>query len=327
MPPVILMYHSVRDSKRDPFALRVAPAHFEEHMAIVAKTARPVTLQEIVRRDCPPRSVAVTFDDGYADNLHAALPILERHGIPATVFITTGFIGSDREFWWDELDRLILGPGRLRLPVRLGRGASARSFGGFAASRWWPWQRRRDSWKAWELEHASARQRLFEDLRRFLKQGSVEPRELALAVLREAVLNADQHVRPTALTLAELKQLAAHPLVRIGAHTVNHPSLGWLDLASQRVEIVGSREWLERELRTEISEFAYPHGSKLPDENDYTDETVRLVREAGFTLACSTRNASVSTTDSPLELPRRHVHDWDRAGFATKLDAWLNDGS
>ena len=63
--------------------------------------------------DVPSAGVVVTFDDGYADNFHNAKPLLERYEIPATVFVTTGYLQDQREFWWDELERILLQPGTL----------------------------------------------------------------------------------------------------------------------------------------------------------------------------------------------------------------------
>ena len=63
--------------------------------------------------------MAITFDDGYADNLYFAKPILERHSMPATVFITGLNIGSSSEFWWDELERILLQPGKLPGKIQL----------------------------------------------------------------------------------------------------------------------------------------------------------------------------------------------------------------
>ena len=118
---LILLYHQVARLRSDPWALSVTANHFAEHLEVLREHAHPITLQQLSQAllggDLPDRSVVVTFDDGYADNLHSAKPMLERYGIPATVFLATGSIGREREFWWDELDRLLLQPGAL--PERL----------------------------------------------------------------------------------------------------------------------------------------------------------------------------------------------------------------
>jgi peptidoglycan/xylan/chitin deacetylase (PgdA/CDA1 family) len=104
---IILMYHRVGDVVPDPWELCVSPANFEEHLEVLRKYSC-VPLEQMEDGKRTDRCVALTFDDGYADNLHNAIPALERFNILATFFITTGGIGSDREFWWDELERAIL---------------------------------------------------------------------------------------------------------------------------------------------------------------------------------------------------------------------------
>jgi len=323
MPPVILMYHSVRNAKRDPFALCVSPRNFERQMQIVASVARPMPLKRMIESNIPERAVAVTFDDGYADNLHQALPILERHGIPATIFIATGYIGGKREFWWDEVERLLLGRGSLdgMSSLRAGGHRLSLTDSGQHRSGWTAWRRRH--WKAWNTAGADPRERQFTEIRTWLKQRSVADREEAILQLRRQ--GAERPQGRSAMTEPELREAAGHQLLEIGAHTVNHPSLGWLDADAQREEITQSKRWLEATLNRPIDTFAYPYGSKEPVERDYTDQTVGLVRSAGFTLAVTTRNGSISPEDDPLELPRRHVHDWDGVTFADKLDGWLND--
>ena len=324
MPPVILMYHSVRKVKRDPFALCVSPKNFERQMQIVASMAKPVPLKRMIEPNIPERAVAVTFDDGYADNLHQALPILERHGIPATIFIATGYIGGNREFWWDEIERLLLGRGSLDGMSSVSAGGHRLSLPNDAGQRrsgWTAWRRRH--WKAWDSAGADPRERQFTEIRNWLKQRSVADREEAILQLRRQS-TARQQGR-SAMTEPELREVAGHQFIEIGAHTVNHPSLGWLDADAQREEITESKRWLETTLNRPIETFAYPYGSKEPAERDYTDQTVGLVRSAGFTLAVTTRNASMSPNDEALELPRRHVHDWDGDTFADKLNAWLDE--
>src|SRR4051794_20071252 len=106
----ILLYHRVTALDSDPQQLAVTPEHFDEHLRVLREICTPVELADVPRmlraRRLPKRPVAVTFDDGYRDNLHEAKPLLERHGVPATVFVASGYVGSGREFWWDELERL-----------------------------------------------------------------------------------------------------------------------------------------------------------------------------------------------------------------------------
>src|SRR6266481_2477666 len=114
---LILLYHRVTEPMSDPWSLCVTSTHFAEHLETLRRHARIIHLQELVdgleNSALPERSVVITFDDGYADNLHNAKRVLERYDAPATVFITTGYIGHSREFWWDTLEKLFLGPGRL----------------------------------------------------------------------------------------------------------------------------------------------------------------------------------------------------------------------
>ena len=113
----VLLYHRVVDTDTDPQLLCVSPRNFDEHLEVISQFFQPVRLGELAHlmregRDLH-RRVVLTFDDGYSDNLHQGKPLLEKHGVPATVFVSSGYIGQRREFWWDELERLLLVPNEL----------------------------------------------------------------------------------------------------------------------------------------------------------------------------------------------------------------------
>jgi peptidoglycan/xylan/chitin deacetylase (PgdA/CDA1 family) len=106
---IVLMYHRIASVRPDPWSLCVSPDHFAEHLEVLQNYHR-VRLDQLgpsgwsVGRQ---HSVAITFDDGYADNLYEAARLLRRYDTPATFFITTGYIGAGCEFWWDELERVV----------------------------------------------------------------------------------------------------------------------------------------------------------------------------------------------------------------------------
>src|SRR5258708_18633096 len=110
--PVIFMYHRVAVSRHDPWGLAVDPERFEEQMAYVKHHRTPMSMDELVHRlrskTLPANAVAVTFDDGYRDNLVNAKPVLARHGLSATLFLATGFINQNTPFWWDDLATMVL---------------------------------------------------------------------------------------------------------------------------------------------------------------------------------------------------------------------------
>ncbi len=104
---LVLMYHRIAAAPRDPFWLTVTPDHFAEHLEVLARRAAVVPLTA-VRSAESRRRVAITFDDGYRDNLVEAAPALAAQSMPATVFVTTRIFADPRPFWWDALEHLVL---------------------------------------------------------------------------------------------------------------------------------------------------------------------------------------------------------------------------
>jgi GT2 family glycosyltransferase/peptidoglycan/xylan/chitin deacetylase (PgdA/CDA1 family)/glycosyltransferase involved in cell wall biosynthesis len=118
---LILLYHRVAEVQPDPWSLCVTPQRFAEHLDVLSGRWNVLRLRDLVRAlqvgALPDRAVVITFDDGYADNLHNAKPVLERYGKPATVFVASGYVGNKREFWWDELERVVRRDGSLNLDL------------------------------------------------------------------------------------------------------------------------------------------------------------------------------------------------------------------
>ena len=318
---LILMYHRVTELPNDPYLLAVTPKHFAEQLEVIRRYGVPMSLGQMVQAlqdgKVPKRGVVVTFDDGYADNLYSAKPLLERYDIPATVFVTTGHVGHPCEFWWDELDRLLLQPGTLpsRLELSLDGHAWQWELGEAATYRTADYQRDRN----WHIEREDCptpRHHLHRSLYQLLHSLTETDRQQLLRELRTWA-GAEPIGRPTHRTLShhEVVQLAEGGLIEVGAHTVTHPMLSALSVVEQRDEIRHSRAHLEGILNRPVTSFAYPHGS-------YTKETLAVVREAGFACASSSEPDAVCTNADCFQLPRIVVRDWDREAFTRWLRRW-----
>jgi peptidoglycan/xylan/chitin deacetylase (PgdA/CDA1 family) len=318
--PVILLYHRVAEcASPDPFALCVTPQHFAEHLQVLKAYGPVISLRHLVddlrRGRLTRRAVAITFDDGYADNLHEAKPVLDQNATPATLFVATGYLGGAREFWWDELERLILGRDRLptALTVTVAGGAHKWQFAQ-AAEDGDEEYRRRCAWRVGR-DQTGPRERAFQalyDLAKALPSDSRD--ELLDQVRRWRGASSEPRSTHRQLSIDELRQLADGGIVDIGAHTVRHPRLAALSRPDQRAEIAASKTTLEGMLGRVISSFSYPFGYQ-----DYTAETAAIVREIGFEVACSTFTTAVSLRSDPLELPRLTVQDWDGDAFGRRL--------
>lgn len=272
---LVLLYHRVADLPSDPWSLAVTPRHFAEHLEVLCAMARPVPLREAAEGRAPRRAVAVTFDDGYSDNLYAARPLLERRGVPATVFVTTGGLDDGRELWWDELERI------------------------------------------------APEERVYRELwQRLRGLGPAERRQVLDALLEREGLDAAPRPSHRTLTADELAALAAGGLVEVGAHTVSHSRLAGLDADGQRAEVAGSRARLAEILGRPPAAFSYPFGGPA----DYSGETVRLVREAGFSHACVNAPGLARRGADPFRIPRVYVTDCDGDIFAQRLAGWLRHG-
>jgi peptidoglycan/xylan/chitin deacetylase (PgdA/CDA1 family) len=321
---LILLYHRVATLRSDPWGLAVTPGRFDEHLRVLREYASPMRLSELssALRDgrLPERSVVVTFDDGYLDNLRNAKPLLERHGVPATVFVASGFIGRRREFWWDELDRLILQPGELPERVQLDVDGKTYSWElGETANYTEEDFRSHRGWKAWR-EGQIPRHQLYTSLYDLLRPLGEGVRRKKLAEVREwraDVLGLRPWHRP--LSVEEIGSLRQGGLVEVGAHTVHHPLLADLPLRRQRREIEESKARLEQILGHPVLSFSYPYGKP----RDYSAKTVDLVRRAGFACACSTSGEVVRRASDPLQLPRVWVRNSSGEKLAKQLGKWF----
>ncbi|HWP42820.1 MAG TPA: polysaccharide deacetylase family protein [Blastocatellia bacterium] len=320
---LILLYHRVAEPGCDPWHLSVKPHHFREHLEVLRKHARPMRLLDLVaalrRGRLPRRAVAVTFDDGYADNLSHAKPLLEKFDVPATVFVAVGYTGREREFWWDELDRLLLEPGLLpeTLELRVDGQRFRWELGEDARYSEIDYQRNRD-WRAWDERDPGRRQSLYRSLWRLMQPLADAERQKIRDYLC-AWASADPAARASHRPMShdEILALERGGLIEIGSHTITHPQLPMLSADAQRDEICHSKAHLEELVGHPVKSFAYPYG-------DYTDETVALAREAGFDCACSTVAEPADRHADPFRLPRLQAQDVDGEAFSRMLNEWFN---
>lgn len=292
----ILMYHRIASERHDPWRLCVSPAAFGAQLAAMKQVADVIDLSALnARRHRTGRlRLAVTFDDGYRDNLTHALPVLERHDVPATVFVVSGQLGSTREFWWDALERIVLATPTL--PDELSLVLSKRSY------RWElkPEAPGDEAWSPELKEPKTSRQKLFLELWSLLVLCETAERDHCLDELSAWACAGGAPAERLAMTEDDIVSLARHPLIRIGCHTVGHRSLPQLPLLVQRREIADCRRRLERLTGYSVTVFSYPYGR-------LSARTWGVVKQLGFELACTSRPGPVSSLADSCALPRLQV--------------------
>jgi len=277
----IIRHHRVfADGEEALYRIGVSESVLAGQLALLARLGHvPVTLSEGLARLAegrPGRWVAMTFDDGYADNVERALPLLEAHGARATFYLTAGLMETRRAPWWDDLAHRISAPalGTVRFEHAGG---------------------------AWTLDLASPEGRAAA-LDRLLPEFR-EPPEQREARL-EALGRATGVTAPAPCLLATWDEAArlAERGMEIGAHTMRHPHLSLLDPEAQRAEIGDSVALIEARLGVRPSGLAYPGG-------DYDARTLEVVRSLGLSHAVTTRAGDAGPDSPPFELRRRGLSE------------------
>jgi peptidoglycan/xylan/chitin deacetylase (PgdA/CDA1 family) len=307
--PLILMYHRIADDPVDYWSLAVSPARFEEQLRVLRRTRRPLPLVEFVSKlvdgTLPPDAVALTFDDGYVDNLIAGLPRLEAADVPATVFLATGFTDRSGPFWWDELANRILlekSPKSFEIVidgkpihVDLPNDASA------PADRATP-------------APLSGRRNILEAIYMPVRRVDEAARDAIMSQLRAVLpgLCDDEARVGRPMTSGEVRALIASGLVSIGAHTVTHPVMPELGTAACHREVAASKLACEALASAPVTAFAYPFG-------EYNAETCETVRTAGFAFACSTGRAPSVAASDIFALRRTFITNLDGDAFEQRI--------
>ena len=282
----ILMFHQVLERPSALFPGIPDVETFRWQMTLVSRLFHVLPLAEAVgalrRGSLPPRALAISFDDGYRNNLTQALPVLQSLGLPATFFVATGFL--DGQVMWNDRVIAALSSTR-RVEFDSGLPGIDRLI----------------------LDSPGARRRAIERILAAIKYLPPAQRlEVVADIEQRAGCRAD---RGLMLDPAGVRALAAAGM-EIGAHTRTHPILTALDPAAAEREIRRGREELETLLGRPVRLFAYPNGRP---GRDYGPEHVAMVRRAGFLAAVSTAPGTAEPATDPFQLPR--FTPWDRTAL------------
>jgi peptidoglycan/xylan/chitin deacetylase (PgdA/CDA1 family) len=228
----------------------------------------------VAGRPLPPRAVALTFDDGYLDNVTIAAPLLQAAGLPATFFLVPSFLSGTTPVWWEELGW---------------------SFAHATATevRW--------EGERYDTSDPAARRTAMAAIADAVKTVDSSRRHDAVTELRARLAPVGPASGPGRqfMDWDEADRLLDYGH-DIGSHTCGHPILSREDLAVQRRELAGSRQDLTAHFQRPVDVLAFPNGRS----QDYTADTVRLAQEAGYAFTVTTRSALAVPGTPPGEVPR-----------------------
>ena len=272
-----LIFHRVLQ-EGDPMSPGEPTAEwFDRLLKMLSSCFETISLAEAIARAragrLSGRTLSVTFDDGYADNFTVALPLLEKHGIPATFFVASGFLDGGR-MWNDSI---------IETYRRLGDGVVEVDIEGSSTFVLSDWASRRAAVKA----TIAAWKHL--------------PPEMREEKVNELASRVDDLPQDLMMTKEQLRSMAASPYATIGGHTRSHPILAAIPDADASAEIEGGKRDLENCVQQELVFFAYPNGRA---GIDYQPVHAEIVRSAGFDAAVATDWGALGPDGDLYAIPR-----------------------
>ena len=289
---VILRYHSVSTEADgthlclDP-GLAVTPADFDDQCTYLRKHYNVISLDEMVDRvkqgePQPPKAVALTFDDGYLDNYTQAFPILRKHDLNATFYVTTNCIDNEEIFW----------VGLLRFVVFTSQVAVLETKDPIAFRL--------------PLGDAVQRKEAFTQLVIRMKNIPTPQRLALLEAVRVAGEIDDlSPLSEIMMTWDQVREMHQAGMI-FGAHTLTHPNLPNATFEEAQTEIIGSQAALAAQLRAPVRHFSYPNGR---GSAHLTDEVKGIVRDAGYDSSTTSLTGSVQAGDDLLALKRIGIYN------------------
>lgn len=277
----ILAYHRIIDSDYNFWKLNVSPAAFEKHMKYISENYTVLRLEDEwdALTEAGQKYVVITFDDGYVDNYRYALPILEKYHVPATIFVSTDLIDTDKMYWWDELEKMFI---------------FSEYTGEFECNG-----------SRYRIADSADREKACLAIRNDIKNRNPQEQRDTMRALRSA-LGTERAYTSTlrCVNTQELIEMAASPYITIGGHTKSHLSMGafhpkeLLDL-----EIRESLKILEEKIGRKVNVFAYPFGG-AEDRCDISDG---IIAACGIKKSVLIENGNFAAGDVMYNLPRYMV--------------------
>jgi peptidoglycan/xylan/chitin deacetylase (PgdA/CDA1 family) len=299
----VLLYHRVTQLETDPQLLSVTPENFDIQLSYLKKNHVVLLIDELKyhlenKKKLPARSVAMTFDDGYADNYCEALPILEKHQLQALFYIATGTLNTPNEFWWDAVERIVLLSENEPLQDQLILNEKPFDFK--------------------NLNHTKRKliyDALLPQFRKMLSSKR-EKKINELSTIFDSIVPRASH---RAMTFDELKKMSDSKSVIVGAHTHLHPSLAALSYNEQLNEIKASKEILENKLQQNIVHFSFPFGTI----NDFNADTLKICNQLNFEMVAANIPYITHSGTDKMQFPRFLVRNWNATQFKSALNSFF----
>lgn len=298
---LVLLYHRVYDYQSDPQLLAVRPENFEEQINYLKENYSLLSVEQFSwclknKLRFPNKSVLITFDDGYADNYLYALPILEKLKVQALFYISTGNLNSEKCFWWDELEQLLLKDGnKLKAGTFTSNGVSM-----------------------YVDSTLEVRMQFYHTLLLALRSMNTSDRQKVLDDVYNLIGSSNPTSEFRCMTNEEVKKMAKSHSAIIGAHSVNHPSLTACSKEEMDFEIAESKKVLEQITGKSIIHFSFPYGTK----NDYNSQICERVKYYGFEFSSANYPYPVISKSECYAFPRFLIRDWTVIDFAKQLKAF-----
>jgi peptidoglycan/xylan/chitin deacetylase (PgdA/CDA1 family) len=314
------MYHRIADLETDPWQLGVNHENFEEQLEALKSKFHVVSVSELDRqlseRKIVNNSIALTFDDTYTDNYSLAFPLLKKYELPATFFVPTDYLGKRKEFWWDELEEIILRSAELPGKISITIGGNNFDYV-LADTVLTKDMQDRQKWWVYYDPPVTERCDLFYSIWQLLKPMNLSEIEPVVAeVKRWANYQQPQVEGNWAMTPNQLKEIVDHPLFEIGIHTATHAALEFHSRDVQKNEILDCKNYLENFANKAITTIAYPYGS-------YNEITLEVSGQQNISLAFTTQEEKVNLDSNRLALGRFQATNQNGKEFEKQLKEWL----